>query len=64
MFTPHVEKSIIRLIEKKSGITIDNIKRRELRQDISLRMKETGFKSYNQYYSYLTSKRWNNSGNL
>ena len=54
-YSPFIEKSIIRLIEKNSGITIDNVKRRELKQDISIRMKETGIKSHNLYYSYLTS---------
>lgn len=49
-----MEDKFIRLIEEKSGIMFDNVKRRELKRNISVCMRELGETSFRRYFNRLT----------
>lgn len=55
-YSPLMEDKFIRLVEQKSGIVFDNVKRRELKQNISMCMQELGENSFQKYYRRLTAE--------
>ncbi len=52
-FSPLLEERLVRLVEAASGIAFDEVKRRELRQDLELRMEEIGEPSFAGYLEKL-----------
>jgi chemotaxis protein methyltransferase CheR len=54
-YSPLLEDKFIQLVEEKSGIVFDNVKRRELKTNISICMEELGERSYSEYYNRLSA---------
>lgn len=54
-YSPALEDKFVRLVEQKSGIVFDNIKRRELKKTISVCMREIDEHSFLLYYNRLIS---------
>lgn len=52
-YSPVMEDKFIRLVEQKSGIVFDNIKRRELKKTVSVCMREIDEHSFRRYYERL-----------
>lgn len=52
-YSPLLEDKFIQLVESKSGIVFDSVKRRELKTNISICMEELGEVSFSQYYNRL-----------
>jgi chemotaxis protein methyltransferase CheR len=50
-----LEDKFIRLVEEKSGIVFDNVKRRELKTNISICMEELGESSFARYFNRLSA---------
>ncbi len=55
-FSPLVEGRFIQLIEGKSGITFDLIKRKELKLDLLIRMEALRLSSFHEYLEMLLSR--------
>ncbi|MCP4155961.1 MAG: protein-glutamate O-methyltransferase CheR, partial [bacterium] len=53
--TPFLEGKFVSLVEQKSGIVFDNIKRKEIKKNITVCMEELGEKSFIKYYERLIS---------
>lgn len=52
-YSPVIETRFIQLVEEKSGIIFDHIKRREIKQNLTICMEEIGESSYCRYYERL-----------
>jgi len=51
--TPFLLEQFIQLIEKKSGIVFDQIKKNDLQNDLKIRMRQCGINSFNNYLQLL-----------
>ncbi|MCP4217886.1 MAG: hypothetical protein GY765_24805 [bacterium] len=54
-YSPLIENRFVSLIETKSGIVFDNIKRREIKKNLVVCMEELREPSFHQYFQHLIS---------
>ncbi len=53
-YTPQLENRYVNLVEERSGIVFDDVKRRELKTNIAVCMEECGEKSYQRYFEQIS----------
>ncbi|MCP5109143.1 MAG: hypothetical protein GY950_37530 [bacterium] len=58
------ENKFVRLVEQKSGIVFDNVKRRELKNNITVCMREIEERSFQRYYECLVRESTGNGKQL